>query len=225
MLCRATCVKPASSHSSICSRQRPGVVAEHEHLEVLFAHRLRDRLEVARQRELLRESPPMRHVRPPLRASLRASASLAAKQPVTLPYIGPLPPASLNILDDLLVGLGLHHPVALRRRELRGVRRLRGDDDRRRRVRARRTAAPARRCSASPRKVSYSPLDRAAHHVDRLLEHLEPLVGARPLSPRTCSFRFSPVPTPRKKRPEHASAPTSPRPARRSPGGCGSAGT
>src|SRR5829696_3564673 len=45
---------------------RAGVVAEDERvLHVLLPHRLRRRLEVARQREVLRERAAERHVRPP----------------------------------------------------------------------------------------------------------------------------------------------------------------
>ena len=47
------------------------------------------------------------------RAILRASASLAAKAPVTLPWIGPVPPASLNALTICSSGLVLIVPSPL----------------------------------------------------------------------------------------------------------------
>ena len=98
------------------------------------------------------------------------------------------------------------------------------DDDRRAARRAACRAARPRPCSACPRGVS-SPRQSA-----RITSTASSSISRRSLadghrSPRMCSFRFSPVPTPRKKRPGMHARPRSPPPGRRSRDGSGSSGT
>ena len=111
------------------------VVAECEQVpQVVGAHELRGRLEVPRQGELGRDLPAQGRVRLTLECDLERLVDARREAARHLAVDRSRAAAVAVALHDLGVRDGVHRPVAVPGGELGGVRRLRGDDDRSRRI-------------------------------------------------------------------------------------------